>query len=317
MFWDPARSRRLEEEASALAEQSGDNALAAVAMALAGYSSVLEENAQEATTVLEHSLGLIEDLGDTPGVAWLLIILAGGLITIHDRREEGRQKIERALTLTEATGEGGDRAVPSFGHFLLGLYWRWKGAPGRAMEHFERALVLLGNVQIVPTLSSVLLQVARLLVSSDPYRAGRLAGAGLAFAEQAGVRFPRRYHLAAARLQGEIDKRLGTALAHDAWLDGARLSSAEAIALALAGSASGRARGGLSAREREIAALVASGIEQPQHRRRADLSVRTVDNHLARIFAKLGFSNRVQLAAWLLQPSAVIADGPHQVGSQH
>jgi hypothetical protein len=227
MFWNPTRSRQLEAEAAALAEQSGDIALVAVATSLAGYSAVLEENAREAIPVLERSLTLVEALADTSGVAWLLITLAGGLITIHDRREEGRLKIERALALAEVAGEGGDRAVPSFGHFLLGLHWRWQGAPGRAMEHFERALDLLGDVTIVPTLSSVLLQVARLLVASDPHRAGRLAGAGLALAERAGVRFPPRYRRAADRLRNDLAKRLGTPLANQAWLDGARLSSAE------------------------------------------------------------------------------------------
>jgi DNA-binding CsgD family transcriptional regulator len=40
------------------------------------------------------------------------------------------------------------------------------------------------------------------------------------------------------------------------------------------------------------------------------LSVRTVDNHLARIFGKLGLSNRVQLAAWLLHSSKAATGDP-------
>jgi len=120
MFWDPPRSRQLEEEASALAEQMGDRATAAIAMALAAYSAILDEDAEEAIPVLEQSLALVEALGDTRGVAWVLIILAGALLTNHERREEGRQKIERALAMAATDGDNGDQAVPSFGHFLLG-----------------------------------------------------------------------------------------------------------------------------------------------------------------------------------------------------
>ncbi len=305
MFWDPLRSRQLEVEATALAEQLGDRATAAIAMALAGYSAVLEENAEEAIPVLERSLTLVEGLGDTRGVAWVLIILAGALITSHERREEGRQRIERALAMAAAAGEGGDQAVPSFGHFLLGLYWRWRGVPGRALDHFRRALALQGDLQMVPNLSSVLLQVARLLAASEPLRAARLAGAGLAFAEQAGVRFPPRYRLAAERLQDELERRLGQAPVQQAWSDGGRLSSDEAIALALVVSPGSRAApGGLSTREREVAKLVARGLSSRHIAESLQLSTRTVDNHLARIFTKLGVSGRVQLAAWLLQAPA-------------
>ncbi len=90
---------------------------------------------------------------------------------------------------------------------------------------------MLWDLQMVPNLSSVLLQVARLLAGSEPVRAARRAGAGLALAEQAGVRFPPRYRLAAERLQGELERRLGPSAAQQAWSDGSRLSSDEAITL--------------------------------------------------------------------------------------
>jgi predicted ATPase/transcriptional regulator with XRE-family HTH domain len=240
LFSDLARARRLEEEAYRLAEQLGDQATAAIARAGAGYASVLQENAIEAIPELEHSLALAERVGDPRGVAWVLIILSAALITDHARREEGRQKAERALAMAPAPGEGGDQAIPSLGHFVLGLYSRWSGAPARALEHFRRALELEGELEDVPNLASVLPQVARLLASSEPVRAARLAGAGLAFAERTGVRFPPRYRRAADRLQEELRHRLGPARAQRAWAEGGQLSTSEAVALALA--ASGRRR---------------------------------------------------------------------------
>jgi predicted ATPase/transcriptional regulator with XRE-family HTH domain len=236
LFSDPARALRREEEAYRIAEQLEDKATAAVARAGAGYAAVLQENSIEAIPQLEHSLALVESVGDPRGIAWVLIILSAALITDHARREEGRQNVERALSMAVAPAKDSDQAMPSFGHFLLGLYWRWSGAPARALEHFRRALELQGELELVPNLSSVLLQVARLLASSEPVRSARLAGAGLAFAERAGIRFPPRYRRAADQLQEELRRRLGARRAQRARAEGGQLSTSEAVVVALAGS---------------------------------------------------------------------------------
>jgi len=138
--------------------------------------------------------------------------------------------------MAHVAGEDGDKAVPSFAHFLLGLHWRWSGQPGRALEHFCWALEALGELELVPNLSSVLLQVARLLAASDPTRAARLAGAGLAFADRAGLRFPPRFRRGADLLLEELRSRLGPEEADHAWAEGCQLATNEAIALALAPS---------------------------------------------------------------------------------
>jgi predicted ATPase/DNA-binding CsgD family transcriptional regulator len=59
------------------------------------------------------------------------------------------------------------------------------------------------------------------------------------------------------------------------------------------------AGGGLTNREREIAALVANGMSNREIGSRLFISKRTVDAHVEHIFAKLGISSRVQLTVWL------------------
>lgn len=54
----------------------------------------------------------------------------------------------------------------------------------------------------------------------------------------------------------------------------------------------------LTAREQEIAALVAEGLSNRAIAARLVISTRTVDGHVERILAKLGFSSRAQVAAW-------------------
>ncbi len=60
----------------------------------------------------------------------------------------------------------------------------------------------------------------------------------------------------------------------------------------------------LTAREREIAVLVAQGRSSKDIAAALVLSVRTVDNHLQRIFGKLGISSRAEVAAALGEEQA-------------
>ena len=55
----------------------------------------------------------------------------------------------------------------------------------------------------------------------------------------------------------------------------------------------------LTARERQIAVLVARGLSNKDVAERLVISKRTVDAHVNHIFAKLGLSSRVQLTIWL------------------
>jgi DNA-binding CsgD family transcriptional regulator len=55
----------------------------------------------------------------------------------------------------------------------------------------------------------------------------------------------------------------------------------------------------LTHREREVAGLASSGYSDAQIARRLDLSVRTVETHLARVYHKWGLSGRHELASRL------------------
>jgi non-specific serine/threonine protein kinase len=55
---------------------------------------------------------------------------------------------------------------------------------------------------------------------------------------------------------------------------------------------------GLSAREREVARLVAEGLANKAIAARLHLSARTVEVHVRHALVKLGLENRTQLATW-------------------
>ena len=60
-----------------------------------------------------------------------------------------------------------------------------------------------------------------------------------------------------------------------------------------------RQAAGADNREREIARFAAAGVASKEIAERLYLSSRTVDNHLMRVYAKLGVSGRTELAAAL------------------
>ncbi|MFC4950104.1 response regulator transcription factor [Pseudonocardia sp. GCM10023141] len=61
--------------------------------------------------------------------------------------------------------------------------------------------------------------------------------------------------------------------------------------------------GVLSRREAEIAELVASGLTNRQVAAAAHISERTVESHVQHILAKLEFTSRSQIAAWVARRS--------------
>jgi DNA-binding NarL/FixJ family response regulator len=57
----------------------------------------------------------------------------------------------------------------------------------------------------------------------------------------------------------------------------------------------------LTAREQEIALLVGQGLTNRRIAQELSISERTVENHIAKILKKLGFSSRARIAAWVAQ----------------
>jgi two-component system, NarL family, nitrate/nitrite response regulator NarL len=77
-----------------------------------------------------------------------------------------------------------------------------------------------------------------------------------------------------------------------------------------AGASKGRERSPLSAREREIVALVAQGYKNKEMAEKMFISEQTVKNHLHNIFDKLGVSDRLELALYAIHKGLHLAGEP-------
>jgi DNA-binding CsgD family transcriptional regulator len=76
-------------------------------------------------------------------------------------------------------------------------------------------------------------------------------------------------------------------------------------------------RQGLTRREREIALMAASGLSSRTIAVKLQLSVRTVSNHLAHVYAKFGVGSRVELAALLTTATADRLPDPSPRATSH
>ena len=68
-----------------------------------------------------------------------------------------------------------------------------------------------------------------------------------------------------------------------------------------------RKYGGLTARERDVAAQIAQGKANQEIAGQLFVSLKTVEAHVTRILSKLGFTSRAQIAAWAVAKGLVQA----------
>jgi DNA-binding CsgD family transcriptional regulator/Tfp pilus assembly protein PilF len=72
--------------------------------------------------------------------------------------------------------------------------------------------------------------------------------------------------------------------------------------------------GGLTRRERQVAAVVARGLTNQEIADELVITVKTVEAHITHILSKLGFSSRAQIAAWAVDKG--LADAPQDLNSR-
>ncbi len=92
-----------------------------------------------------------------------------------------------------------------------------------------------------------------------------------------------------------------------AW-PGWRRDRSEALMHRLEGSTA-RPEGSLTAREREVAALIAEGLTNGQLAERLFISPKTAAVHVSNILTKLGLSGRAEVAAWSVRHGLVLESG--------
>src|SRR5215218_3142742 len=272
-----------------------------------------------ATTLLEESLALAREAGDTDRVGTTLSNL-GHPALLQGDYERTKVLSEEALAFAHELGGSGVEYAPT-ALINLGLAALGLGEHERAMGSFEEALLMCQNMERKPQIIETLEGMASLAEAlGESTRAAHLWGAAEAAREVAG--FPlspgeRALHepyLAAARSQ------LGEAGWGEASTGGRVMSLEEATEYALSRDQAdpptasvpqaSEPMSKLTRCEEEVAALVARGLTNRQISTKLSISERTAGNHVGKILKKLGLSSRVQLASWATESQ--LPTPPHQ-----
>ena len=154
---------------------------------------------------------------------------------------------------------------------------------------------------------AVALELLALVASAEgrPDRAAHLLGAAEALWEMSPPAFTKEWEAARERSRADARAKLGSRAFEEATTRGQAMELDQAIRLAMdepeaAQPAVRQSRPvtALSPRELEVASLVARGLSNKEIAARLIIAERTVDTHVNHILTRLGFSSRVQLAAW-------------------
>jgi ATP/maltotriose-dependent transcriptional regulator MalT len=314
MQGDYPAARGYAEECLASARASGNKAMIGHALHLS--ANVLHEQGELALArqLSEESVTVSSEVGHARGVANAQLTL--GIVARDQGDYEAAQKHTEAFrAISEQINTGRHLAIA---RAILGSIAAARGDFTTARERLAESLVFQREVADLAGMASVLEQWAGLAMAERQYvKALSLAGAAAALREAVRAPLPPRSQV---RLDDQLvlaRHALGKAASSAAWEKGRAMSAEEAIACALNpvdDSPVLAAEGGsdlqvgtspitpvLSAREREVAALIARGRTNREIAAALVITEGTAANHVAHILDKLGFSFRSQIAAWVTE----------------
>jgi predicted ATPase/DNA-binding CsgD family transcriptional regulator len=323
----PAEAEALSAEAVSVARQVADRWDEGYALGTQAAAVAYRGSLREAEQLAEAAITVMRQIDQQWGVARTLLGL-GDLARLRGDPDSARRRYAEALPILREIDSRPEAARCLAG---LGRIAMDQGSAAQAREHFAGSIRLSqvtgSRIGIARGLEAFA-ALERLEGSGD--RALQLIAAAAALREAAhlpalsGAR-TERYFAAVGNLGEPAIKQL--------WARGSSLTSDSAIAMALeppgpatrrgpddprngpagagpgggAGTASPGGRGGrgtanppgrLTAREREIVALIADGRSNKAIADVLYISPATAARHVANILEKLGFNSRAQVAAW-------------------
>jgi predicted ATPase/DNA-binding NarL/FixJ family response regulator len=290
------------DECDALAAALGDQRAAGFSRSLRGTAELFAGRIEPAIALFEEALAIFGTIGDNEGRGWALFQLAISR-THHGDSVRAQDVCREALQASEAHGE---RLCRSYTLWVLGFdTWLQGGADAEALARSALAIQRGFND---PVGVALIIELLAWIAASGAQ--ARRAAALLATAESVWALIGTTIAAFGPALgvhREACEARVRAALSPPDLAAAGRQGRMATVEAAIASilddpaEAGGRAaESPLTAREQEIAALVAEGLSNRAIATRLVISTRTVDGHLERILAKLGFSSRAQVAAWVV-----------------
>ncbi|WP_370182139.1 protein kinase [Rhodococcus wratislaviensis] len=296
----------LVAEGRALVAHTSDPMMRALIAYSAGMLALYSGELASATSHLETALAVFGERGDLllEVAALYPLGLAYGL---RGSTDPAIEHLERVLAITEQHGE---KMYRSHSSWALGIAaWR-QGDTDRAVRVLEQSLELTRQVH-GPRVAAAGLEALAWIACGrrDEPRAAVLLGAAAGLARSVGSDVVIYSDLLVYHDECEKKSRsrLGEKVFGAAHRKGEQLGFDAAIAYALHEHPPGTSAPGtdastrLTKRERQVADLVAEGLTNQAIADRLVISPRTAQGHVEHILAKLGFTSRAQIAAWVVE----------------
>ncbi|MGH2533232.1 MAG: LuxR C-terminal-related transcriptional regulator, partial [Thermomicrobiales bacterium] len=258
-----------------------------------------------ARVMLDEGLPLLRKLGHPYRIA-MALNFAGDLARCERTYAQAQVAYEESVSLLRELDAPRDlaSALQNLGHTCLHL-----GDVEPARAHFNESLAIQEAQRNAPGMAECLLGFAALaIVGGLPAAGARLLAAAVAIGGQhitsawAATRMAYEHYLARARATVteaafEAEQAAGRTLSLEQAVEYARNLPLNAAAA----QGTRTTRDELTAREREIAALIAHGKPNGEIADELSVSKRTVEKHIGNILAKLGFTQRAQIVRWSIE----------------
>ena len=319
----PAAAARLAE-CEQLASVLPDRRAAAHAESLRATALMFVGDVSGATARFESAASVLHEVGDPEGELRALFQLGFCHTQIGDS-ERATTVHKRGLALSEARGE---RLLRSFLFMMMGFDAWQRGNVGEAVARHVEGLSIQRSFDD-PLCVGLMIEGLAWVADScgDHACSAALLGAARAAWSHGGTTihaFGPRVAAYSVECERRTRQALGNAALEAIIEENGALTVAQAISLALDQSVAVGApapapapvpapapaaaaeppTSPLTRREQEIAVLIARGMTNRTIASVLVLSPRTIDGHVGRIFAKLGFVSRAQVAAWVSERKA-------------
>jgi predicted ATPase/DNA-binding CsgD family transcriptional regulator len=302
---DLARARTLLDESVALYRAMGDAVGVAWPLAGLGTISWYEGDDEQARAYFEESQALFRAVGDRRGLTWTIHSL-GQVAWTQGDLARAMALHEEALTLARETGDRQEAALVLAG---LGYVAEDSGDIAQAREYYTTALPIYRELDNAWGIAMCLEGLAGSVGKGEEANAVHLIAAATDLREARKEPLPPVYRARRDHLLSAARTRLGSVGFAAAWGGGRALPLDAIVAEALAAPRQPDAhdhprtaidpavRAGLTARERDVLRLLAEGRSDREIAAALFIGVRTVQTHVANLFAKLGVNARAEAAA--------------------
>ncbi len=303
---DYARADAWLEEALAINRRLGRKNHMARAMAFLGNTARSQGDFARAAALHDQALATYEEIQDRWGSAWSIYDL-GLVARDHGDGERARGLFEESLNRFQ---EMRYAWATAWARWNLGILAARHGADAEAADFYGESLVQYWHSGDRRGAAQCLEGLAVLAVRRNALReAAQLFGAAEALRTALGVPPDPAQRDDVARAVRRIHEQLGEAGSAQASGRGRARPLEEIVNVALGlfhvrpDAAGQRAPEGprLTAREQQVAALVAQGCSNRQIGATLSIAERTAISHVEHIMNKLGVNSRAQIAAWAVR----------------